>query len=294
MTHCQLHTEIPDYLTYILVAVGCLIIIVSAISNISLLMFIRHQYRNNGAMFFFKIILVISMLNVAIGQPLELVNILWKTRLMLVDIFSNIFLFFSFSAIYHCITCQTIVRYYKIKGISLLQSRQKKTIFLLCFTAFVTAINSPLIYNICQIIIERKKCQTQSSAIVTVVTMVTWIVYCSLIIFILTRKVILYLKQYEDFRKRNLSKQSTHTMKSAKRLKIMKKIWIAFSIIWLPYGIVNIIKERMSTQTYESVNAISRIIAFTSFIALPTAYYVTDRRYATYIQEQRQKLKALF
>lgn len=215
-----------------------------------------------------------------LGLPTEIANIVLKTTSLQVDLCSNFMLFLSCSTLHHCISCHMLEKYLLIFGVNIFSRRKKKCVLTLLMAFVIISVNAPISYNIYSIITQRHECKPPPSATITIVSMVIYVTYCSLIVVILTKKAISLAKKYDQNRWEKFGKNQ---YTDVKRIKLLRKIWIVFSAIWLPYALVNATKNLLHIKTYEMLNATARMIAFVSYTALPFVYYVMDRKYAEYI-----------
>lgn len=209
-------------------------------------------------------------------------NALLKTTNLILNMCSNACLFLLFSATYHCIAGLVFERYIIIKGDGKKKGKEKR-VLAVTITILVTLMCIPKFYNIFQIILKRHYCEKPPDSWLTIGTMCTWLTYCSFVIAFLTKKAVRFVEKYDKIRKENFGKSQATNLK---RLKVTKKIWIVFSSLWLPYGVINMLQNVLSPAMYELLNAIARGLTFGSFAVLPTVYYFMDKNYATYIDKK--------
>lgn len=219
-----------------------------------------------------------------------MVNALMKTSVLLLNLLSNIFLFFLFCATYHCIAGLTFERYIAIKRDKQKKDFEKKVLIVIIIVLVFTMC-VPKFYNLYHIIVKRHYCEIPPDSWLTIASMCTWLGYCSISISILTKKAIRFVKDYDEIRKETLGKTKVTNIK---RLKVTKKIWIVFSILWMPYGAVNILQTVLPVEMYEISNAIARGFTSISFAVLPGVYYFMDKNYKTYVDGIVNKLKTYF
>lgn len=150
---------------------------------------------------------------------------------------------------------------------------------------------SPKFYNLYRIIVARDNCCQPPASWLTIGFMCLWLFYCSFSINFLTKKAISFVESYDEIRRKKLGKTQKTNIR---RLQVTKKMWFVFSVIWLPYGLVNILQTIMTPVLYEHLNAISRGLTFTSFTVMPWVYYFMDKNYAEYINQKRDRLKSYF
>ena len=178
-----------------------------------------------------------------------------------------------------------------IKKKTLIKTTSHHIYFIIIFTLFIPLINTPLFYNLYHIISSRHSCKAPPPATLTIVTMVTWVTYCSITISILTRKAITFIRICDEFRKERFGKEDKTNVR---RIVVMKRLWFIFSLLWLPYGFVNTIQNFIPNSSYEVANAISRIIAFLSFTVISAVFYMMDKNYANYINKQYHVIRDSF
>ena len=152
----------------------------------------------------------------------------------------------------------------------------------------VISMCTPKFYNLYQIILARDKCTQPPPSWLTIGLMCLWLSYCSFSINFLTKKAIHFVESYDKIRQKRLGKTQKTNIR---RLKVTKRMWLVFSMIWLPYGLVNILQTTINATIYEHLNAISRGITFTSFTVMPWVYYFMDKNYAEYINQQVDRMK---
>lgn len=219
---------------------------------------------------------------------METANALYKTTNLELNLASNFCLFLLFCATYHCIAGLTFERYIAIKREG---HKKKMEINLLAggIIILVVSMCSPKFYNLYQIIVARDKCCHPPASWLTIGFMCLWLFYCSFSINFLTKKAIRFVESYDEIRQKKLGKTQKTNIR---RLQVTKKMWLVFSVIWLPYGLVNIIQTVMTPVLYEHLNAISRAITFTSFTVMPWVYYFMDKNYAEYINRRKDRLRS--
>jgi len=213
-----------------------------------------------------------------------------KTSQLYVNLASNFCLFLLFCATYHCIAGLTFERYIAIKREGN-KKRLEKNLLTSVLILLVLAMCSPKFYNLYHIIIARYHCQTPPSSWITIIAMCTWLLYCSFTINFLTKKAMNFVKSYDEIRQRKLGKTQTTNLR---RLRVTKRMWLVFSIVWLPYGIVNVLQTMIDSTIYEHLNAVTRGITFTSFTVLPWVYYHMDKNYAEYIDRKCIEFRNIF
>lgn len=213
-------------------------------------------------------------------------NALMKTSNLIVNLCSNACLFLLFSATYHCIAGLTFERYIAIKGEGAKKEKEKR-LLAVTIAILVVVTSIPKFYNISQIIIKRHNCEKVPDSWVTIATMCTWLTYCSFSIYVLTKKAIQFVKDYDRVRKDTLGKTQATNIK---RLKVTKKIWLVFSALWLPYGTVNMLQQVFKPETYELLNAVARGFTSGSFAVLPVVYYFMDKNYAAYVEKRLEPI----
>lgn len=219
---------------------------------------------------------------------METANALYKTTILTLNLASNFCLFLLFCATYHCIAGLTFERYIAIKREGH-KKKMEKNLLAVGIVFLVMATCGPKFYNLYQIIVSRDNCTESPPSWLTISMMCLWLFYCSFSINFLTKKAIRFVQSYDDIRLKRLGKTQKTNIQ---RLKVTKRMWLIFSLIWLPYGIVNVLQSVMSEYLYEHLNAVARGITFTSFTVLPWVYYFMDKNYAQYIDARGRRLRS--
>eukprot|EP00111_Clytia_hemisphaerica_P003094 TCONS_00008777-protein len=281
--NCSLYL-VHDTVTMVMCGFGIIVTIMAFLSNLVMALYFAQMKRHPGGMIYYKAIIGISMTASIIGQPLETANTLFKTSRLYLNLSSNFCLFFFFCATYHCIAGLTFERYFAIK-LEGHKKKMEKNVLTIVLVFLVIAMCIPKFYNLYHIILARDHCKKPPASWMTITAMCTWLLYCSFSINFLTKKAIRFVESYDEIRKRKLGKTQKTNLR---RLIVAKRMWLIFSIIWLPYGLVNILQTIMSEKIYEHLNAVSRGITFCSFVVIPWVYYFMDKNYAQFINKRTE------
>ena len=220
-------------------------------------------------------------------------------------------LLLCFSLVIHYLTCITTERYLKITSrTQKISARHSKRIVAIV-TVYVFSLSSIIILNdLC--LLPNLTCsnklwflykQTRTdgfsknstvstaysgnpayggSSQVPVIITTMWMTICNTVLNTTTVATVRFIKKSV----RNMEKSiGTSTKRfETRRLKIVYALSTFFSILWIPYGVINGQQEKLDPKVKKALHILMETYCYASFVAIPLAIYIMDKRFASFIK----------
>ena len=196
-------------------------------------------------------------------------------------IFFNYVLLFIFGGL-ECnyITALAFHRYMMItRRTNMSYNYTKQRNVLIAVTLYVFFCDIPLTYNLYQSFLIKGLDDTTPPT-VTIGIAAAWIFSCNIAIFVVTCVASNHVQKHNV----QIAKRMSVHQPRLKRIKSIQIIWVVYLILWVPFGVSNVLRRRFSPHDFQTINVICHTFAYLTFLVLPIVYFFMDRRYELYVK----------
>ena len=118
--------------------------------------------------------------------------------------------------------------------------------------------------------------------VVTVAIVTIWITICLTVVTQSTIFSIRFLRKHEAAMVKTFGTDQVRKVET-KRFKVTYWLVFLFSFIWVPYGVSSVLRKYVSVEALSVFDICCRTIAYSSFMVLPSVYYLMDKRFEAHV-----------
>ena len=114
------------------------------------------------------------------------------------------------------------------------------------------------------------------------IVITTWMTICNTLLNVTTLATIRFIRKSIRNATRTLGASSSRF--ETRRLKVVHALSTFFSLLWIPYGVLNGQQKNLDPVISKTMQMIMETICYASFFAIPLVVYVMDKRFALQIK----------